>query len=135
MSHEKDPCFALLYYRKNLVELVNVGIQVVEKRYGERIHRDPVIQRTWQSLRTIDDPYPRLLFVLCLLVWEPSINQEMERAYQTDQFGGPLQFRKFVGQVSQFVDTLVRFPSDHHNAKEMVEKFVETAKAEYTMGR
>jgi hypothetical protein len=134
MSHGKDPCFSLLFYNKDLVELVNVGIKVVEKRYGSRIVNDPVIQQTWKNLAKYDDPYPRLLLVLCFLVWEPNINAEMERAYASDQFGGTLQFRKFVGRVSQFVDAFVRFPSDHNNAKQMIEDFVESAKREYAMG-
>jgi len=131
---EHDPIYSLLFFPKRgeLIKFVDVGIQVICKKY-----KFVEEHRVFRLVRSINDDTVRIFTVLVLICWETGFRTAIEESYDHQGLFGANDvnhFRSFVGKIDRFVDQTIKFSYDHTNIMEIIENFVAAARAEYMMG-
>jgi hypothetical protein len=150
---ESDPMYRLLYFPTSPIQdendimvtfvdrLLRTAMEIIEKRYGQRMHDEQSIQAMLKHLRETDDHQVKIFFLLFVLHWEqvPFADhfEQLYNAVEDTLFGieAKAHFRKFMAQtISSFVEKTLNFAYNKFNVITTVQDFTQSASLEYIMG-
>lgn len=144
---QHDPMYRLLYFPNDLENgmafvdhCTRNAIDIINKRYGERIQAESKIQHVFDLLRETHDVHIKVFFVLFVLHWEcdPFANAFVQMYSENGGIFGSestTHFRKFMStKISAFVEQALNAAYNKFNIISMIDDFHRGASLEYVMG-
>lgn len=134
----EDPIYRLLNDIEFADEILELSIEYVSKRYGERLTTSILVQRIYKLLLTTDDHKAKIFAIFFILSWELEFQHEITKLYTTvnsqDGIYNAFYFGKFMCRVSQYVDMTLNFPYHKFNIVPTLNNFVSAVHQDYLMG-
>ena len=145
--HEKrcngDPIYTLLFFptREDFLDkLVLCAVQVLEKRYGQRLMRIPVIKRVLQLLQNIDFHEGQFVALVCIIHKETSLTHAVANMYTNAPetlFGeeSRAHYYRFMATMGEYVDKTLKFPYNKTNSMETIRNSMEERSANKVLAK
>jgi hypothetical protein len=137
-----DPIYRLFFYPdyENFIDkLMLCATQVIEKRYGSRLMKSPIIARITGLLNDVrmkDTHQVKVVALLFIIHWETSLTHAVAEMFSNEEetlFGADSKahFYKFMSTIAEFVDKTLKHPYNKTNSMQTIGSFFKSARQEY----
>jgi len=140
--HEKraveDPIYRLFHDIELANQILDLLIEYVCKRYGDRLTCSKMVVRVYDLLLETDDHTIKIFAIFFFLTWELEFREQITELYKTENTSDGIYnayyFSKLMCRVSQYVDMTLNFPYNKCNIVPTVNNYVAAVKSDYLIG-